>query len=767
MNSRSERRSYNIVGKSVPRIDGPAKVTGRAKYAGDIVLPRMLCGKILRSTHPHARILSIDASSARRVVGVKAIVTGADIPKVKYGIAPFSADRYALAVDKVRYIGDPIAAVAAVDEDAAEEALRLIRVEYEPLPAVFDPEEAKSPGAPLIHEEAPNNVSASIVKEWGDVASAFKRAYHVREDTFRTQCTAHAPLEPHVAVANYEPNGRLTLWSSTQIPFYLRRNLSKTLGLDEGAIRVIKPFVGGGFGGKVDMYAHDFAAAFLSMKTGRPVRISLERWESMTCTTSRHPMTIRLKTAVDEDGTILAQDYHLIADGGAYNSTAPILISLSAFFVMLPYRVPNLRFRGEHVYTNKPVNGPKRGHGVPQVRFACECQLEAIADDLGIDPVELRLRNAVRVGEEHPGGLTIRSCGFSECIRRAADAIGWKEKRARANSGELRGVGMGCSAFPCGVNTLSHVGSAATVKIERDGSVTLLTGASDIGQGSDTVLAQIAAEELGVRYEDIHITSGDTELTPHDIGTFGSGVTFRAGNAVRLAAQDAKNQIFEVVAPILGTTSDDLVSCDGTISSRSDPSRKMTFREALRACQYADRPVPVVGRGYFQPPAKEPATLMKEPGDFSGAYSFGVQTAEVAIDRDTGRVRVIRTVTAHDAGFSINPQAVEVQLQASTVGGLGEVLYEELINENGLVLNATLTDYNVPTVFEAPEMGAIDVETNDPIGPFGAKEAGEGILVFTVPAVANAISNALGTRITELPITPEKILKIVRAKEIP
>jgi len=744
-------------------LDAFDKATGRARFTDDLTLPEMLFGKILRSPYAHAKILHVDLSKAEKVPGAKGAISGRDIPKKKYGIVPMAKDEYALAIDKVRYIGDEVAAVVATSLDAAEEAISKIQVDYEELPAVYDPIEAMKPGAPVIHSEVPNNVSASIRKEFGNVVKAFRESDAIFEDTFETQPVNHCPLEPQAALATVDHSGKVTLWSSTQIPFFLRRNLATTLDIPESKVRVIKPKVGGGFGQKIDLYAKDFCAAFFAMKTKKPVKFVYEREEVFTSTRQRHPMHIQLKTGMKKDGTILAQQFKVIADGGAYNSTAPLMITLACYFIMLPYRLENLLFEGFHVYTNKPVGGAMRGHGIPQVRFAVENQLDIIAEKIGIDPLELRLKNAFLVGEPHPAKLLVQSCGFSDTLMKAAEGIGWKEKRGKLPFG--RGVGLAGASFPSGVSNMSHISSGAIVKIERDGSITLLTGAADIGQGAETVISQIVAEELGVPLADIRITAADTEITPLDPGTFGSGVTLRAGNAARMAAQAAKEKLFETVAEKMETNPRDLEARDRRIYVRENPERGMSLQEAIKAYQYSDRPMPIIGRGSYMPPAKEPTTLLKEDGNFSPAYSFMTQAAEVEVDTRTGKVKVLKMVAAHDCGKAINPMLVEGQLEGSVVGGMGQALYEDVMTEKGQVLNPSFLDYGIPTAMEAPSIASVEVETNDPEGPFGAKESGEGTQLAPAPAIINAIYDAIGVRFKTLPVTPEKVLEALQKKE--
>ena len=758
------KKKLNVVGTRVPMLDAALKVKGAALFTDDLVLPGMLFGKILRSPLPHARILNIDTSRAEKLPGVKGVVTGREIPDRQYGIVPMAKDEYALAKDKVRYIGDDVAAVCAIDPEIAEEAVELIDVDYEELPAVYDPLESIKEGAPLIHDGVANNTSFAINKEFGDVTKAFAESDAVFEDRFYSQAVNHAPLEPHAALAQFDPlNGELTLWSSTQIPFFLRRNLSNTLQIPESKVRVIKPKVGGGFGQKIDMFAKDFCAAWFAMQLGKPVKFVYEREEVFISTRQRHPMFITVKTGVKQDGTILGQKFQAHADGGAYNSTAPTMIALSCFFLMIPYHVPNLIYEGYHVYTNKPVGGAMRGHGIPQARFAVERQLDMIAERIGVDPAEIRIKNSIHAGEPHSAGFVINTCGFSESVTKAAEAIGWQEKRAKLPPG--RGVGLAGASFPSGVSNMSHISSGAVVQLGRDGAVNVLSGAADIGQGAETVISQIVAEELGVSIEDIRITAADTGITPLDPGTFGSGVTVRAGNAARLAAIAVRNKLFEFMAEKLEANIVDLVARDRKIFVKGSPDQGMSLSAALKAYQYADLPMPIVGRGSWMAPASEPTTLFKENGNFSPNYSFMTQAAEVEVDLETGRVKLLKMVTAHDCGTPINPMLVEGQLEGSVVGGMGQALYEDIIVEQGQVMNASFLDYGLPTFLEMPEIEAIEVETDDPIGPFGAKEAGEGTQLSPAPAIVNAVYDAIGVDFMELPLTPAKILEALENKK--
>ncbi|HKZ50215.1 MAG TPA: xanthine dehydrogenase family protein molybdopterin-binding subunit, partial [Dehalococcoidia bacterium] len=620
-----------VVGQGVPKVDAPPKVLGQAQYIDDLSLPNMLVCKVLRSPLPHARILNIDTSRARALPGVKAIVTGDDIPKVKFGVFPHTLDQYALAVGKVRHVGEGVAAVAAVNDEIALEALDLIRVQYEPLPAVFDALKALEPGALAVHEERPDNVSVLRIKLVGDVEKGFQEADHIREDSFRIGAKNHAPMEPHGAIAFWNTDGSLTIWVCSQTPFLFRRSLSRALEMPEHRIRLIKPPVGGGFGGKNELFAHEFAAVWLSRLTGRPVKATLEREEVFLGTRGDYDVRITLRTGIKRDGTITAQDNRAIVDGGAYNSTAVIVVNNLCYFQMLPYIIPNYRFEGRHVYTNKPVGGPLRGHGIPQMRLAAESQLDMLAEDLGLDPVDIRLKNAIYTDFPHPAKFRIGSCGFQEAIEVVAEKIGWRERRGKLPPG--RGIGIACSSFPSGVRLLSSISGEAIIKIDLDTGVHLLSGAADVGQGTDTVLCQIAAEELGLRTEDVGIAAFDTDVVPFDLGTFGSGVTMRMGNATLKAAQDAKRQILEAVAPRLEADPQEIEFRGGRVYVRGNPERGIGFRQAVKLCGETGKTMPILGRGLYIPEADPVSIMLRgEDGNLSPAYSFIAQGAEVEVD---------------------------------------------------------------------------------------------------------------------------------------
>ena len=750
-------KDFQLIGKRLPRIDGRDKVTGKALYSGDLALPGMLCGMILRSPLPHAKILSVDPSRALRVPGVKAVVSGEETLKVKYGVISRSAkfmDEHPLAVEKVRFIGDEVAAVAAVDADTALEALDLIRVEYEELPAVFDPEEAQRPGAPLIHDHAPGNISREFHLEKGDVEEGFRRSDLVREDVFTTQSAIHAYLEPHAALAHWDLNGKLTLYTSTQTPYYVQQHLARTLGVNPDRIRVIKPFVGGGFGGKSDgMAALDYCTALLSRKAGRPVKIVYSRDEEFTAARRKHPVVITMKTGVKKDGTILARQCKAVLDGGAYCSLGPLTTVLVGTFQTLPYRIENFKYDGCRVYTNKPPCGAMRGHGGPQAHFAQDVQMDMIAEELGMDPSDLALKNGLRTGDESAAGFKIVSSAFAECVERVSQETRFRDRRkARVDKGHKAwGIGLGCGGFPSGAGfyfthtTSAH--SSVIIKGGEGGGLTVLTGASDIGQGSDSIISQIVAEVLGLSVRDVHITSADTEITPPDMGTYSSRVTVAAGNAALRAARAAREEVFKVVAKKLEASPEDLVAAQRRIFVKGSPDMGVSFGEAVDLYQSENSGAPLVVRGSYN-----------SPDPMSPTYSFGAYIAEVEVDLRTGEVRVLKVTVGHDCGQPLNPMSVEGQIEGCIVMGMGYALSENLVFEKGQTLNPSLLGYRAPTSNQVPEIVIHHVVSQDPEGPFGAKETGEGSLDPITPAIANAVYHATGVRIKDLPITPEKIL---------
>jgi len=756
--STENAEEYAIIGKPIPKKDGWVKATGEAKYGVDLSLPGMLYGKLLRSPHAHAKISHIDTSRAEKLPGIRAVITGRDFPGIKYGNMPQTRDYLPLAIDKVRYIGEEVAAVAAIDEDVAEEALELIRVEYELLPAVFDPEEAMRPGAPQLHDHAPNNISAQSAFHFGDVDKGLAASDYVREDLFETQPVKHGMLEPHACVGLWERTGKMTLWASKQSPYVVWRQLAMGLGVQPGEIRVIQTYVGGGFsGGKQEAMPMDFCALLLSRKTGRPVKIVHTMDEVLIIGHMRHPMKIWLKTGVKKDGGLVAQSCKIIANGGAYSSIGQLSMYIPGSMLNVPYRVPNVKYEAYRVYTNNGFCGALRGHGMPQIYFARDSQMDIIALELGLDPIELRLKNACQPGEITPNGFRLTTFGFTECIDKVVEASGWREKRGTLP--KYRGIGIGCGCLVSGSRLMGHSASAAQVKIQDDGTVLLLTGSTDVGQGADTVLSMIAAEVLGVRAEDVRFAMVDTDMTPVDPGTFSSRVTFWTGNAVKIASEDARTQLAEIAAAKLEVRPDDLVFRDRRVYVRGYPQRGLSVAELVRLAQYRLGRV-IMGKGHYTS-GDELIDFRTGYGNMSPAYTPSACVVEVEVDPETGQVTVTGIWGAHDCGFPLNPMLVKGQILGATAMCIGQALYENLIRTQGRVRNPSFRDYKMPLVVDMPRLANVEhinVITRDPSGPFGAKEAGEGAGTGVLAAVANAVYHATGVRVKSLPISPDKLL---------
>ncbi|MBW2120621.1 MAG: molybdopterin-dependent oxidoreductase [Deltaproteobacteria bacterium] len=766
---------YHVVGKSVTRLDAVEKVTGHGEYIPDLHRPNMLHGAMLRSPIPHGRILDVDTARAKRLPGVKAVITGRDIPDTFLGFQIAQANKRPLCLDKVRYVGDEIAAVAAESEETAREACSLIRVQFEPLPAVFDPESSLEPEAPLVHEDKPRNISGEVHKVFGDVEEGFARAFRVFESTFRTTGVAHCCMETRGALAEFDMQGRVTLWSTTQFPHVLRDIMSRVLDMPVGKIRVRKAFIGGGFGSRQSMDSVDPVCVLLAQKTGRPVRIVKTRPEELVSDRIRYPMIIKLKTGVKETGELLARKVEILTDGGAYNDQGLAVTTSAGSKITGLYRVPNVEIDGMVVFTNKVWGGAFRGYGNPQITFAIESQMDEIAEELGMGKLELRLLNANRQGDVTVAGARYVSCGFTECLEKSTAAAGWKDgEKTKPEVGKgpkLRGMGMAGMIHTGGGGISAHGGnfSSAFIKVEEDGSVDLLTGVPDVGQGSDTVLAQIAAEEIGVSMEAMRIHAGDTAITPSTQGVRGSRETFVAGNAVRIAARKAKDELLKRGSSMLGVGKEELEVADGRIYVRSNPGRYVTVAQAA-ALPMFDRAsafpmgVPVVASSCYVDPVSKPSDRETGYGNICPTWVFGAQVAEVEVDRETGQVTVIRVIAAHDVGKAINPCAVEGQFEGAIVQGIGMALSERIIWQDGAVANRYLGDYKLPTTMDTPGIETILVETNDPYGPFGAKGVGEAAIVPTAAAIANAVYDATGVRIRELPITAEKVLAALKQK---
>jgi 4-hydroxybenzoyl-CoA reductase subunit alpha len=756
---------HSIIGKPLPMTDAPAKVTGLGKYTDDLAVPGMLFGRILHSPHPHARIRSIDTSKSEALPGVMAVASGRDAPN-PYGILPIGHDERVFALDKARYIGDNVAAVAATSLEIAEQALELIEVDYELLPAWFDPLESMKAPSGWIHEQKPNNIEKEYHHEFGNPADGFAGADFLREERYYAAEVTHAAMEPHATLAIWEPDGRLTVYSSTQVPYYLHRTISEVCEMPMSRIRVIKPLVGGGFGGKSEVIPLEVAAPVLAKKAHRPVKITYTREEVFYAHRGRPITLVDLKVGLTRRGKITAVAARVVQDGGAYCGYGPVTVLYSGALLGALYDIPNVRYDGYRVLTNKPACGAMRGHGTVNVRFAFEAILDALAHDAGLDPAEVRRRNLLPAPCVTVNGLRVTSYGLPECIEKAVERSGWAEKKGKLPYG--RGVGLACSHYVSGAanpiirSNMPH--TTIHIKIDRDAAVTLFTGASEIGQGSDTIQVQIAAEVLGVRPERIQLVAADTELTPVDLGSYSSRVTFMAGNACLEAAKNMRAQIFQAVSSKLGCDPARLEARDDQVFSTDDPRLRLRFDEAVGLA--LDFHGALVARGTYAPPEEARGGKFKGAGvGPSPSYSYSAQVAEVSVDTETGRVRVHSIVAAHDCGKALNPMTVEGQIEGSVYMGLGQALQEEMVWNKGRLMNPTLLEYRIPSTLETPEIESIIVESMDPEGPFGAKEAGEGSLAATIPAVANAIYDAVGVRINTLPITPEKILAALREKQ--
>jgi 4-hydroxybenzoyl-CoA reductase subunit alpha len=776
-----DKLSY--VGKSVSRKDGPAKVSGRAEYTVDISLPGMLCGKVLRSPHPHARIVNIDTSKAERLRGVKAVVTAKDSLKIKHGFVQtgrYPADQYPIAVDRVRHVGEEIAGVAATDEWIADEALSLIEVEYELLPAVFDPEEAMKPDAPEIHPSHPKvmesfkNVGGKTETSWGDVEKAFKESYIVREDRFVTHLRTHAYMEPQAIVSSYDHSGKLNVWVSSMGTFLKRSKLANTLGLPYGNVRVLKTYVGGAFGGKIDLFNHEYIASLLSMKCRLPVKIVYSREEVFKGARHGQPLIVELKTGVARDGTILAHQVRTINDSGAYRGSGVVVIFLAWGFLMAPYKIPNLKYEGYSVYTNNLVRCPQRGHGAPAMRFAVDSQLDMIAEQLHMDPLEIRMKNARRPGDVLPNKDSVKNFGLVQCLEGVTRRTNFVEKHKKAeeekkNGSKIkRGVGIGVCAY-FGGSLIYPNSSSVIVKLNDDGGVSLITGAVDLGQGAETVLSQIVAEEMSVPIEDIQVYAADTETTTVDIGSWISGLTWVTGNAAKKAAEDAMRKLLQVAAEALDADINELETKNKEIVVKHAPDRKISYKDAIGLSIQKNKGDSIIGIGHFRTMKNEPnhPSLATTKGRWTENYSSYAQVAEVEVDTETGVMKVLKVTTAHDCGFPLNPMLVEGQIDGQVSMGQGHVLYEEVLADKGAVINPSFLEYRIPCALDMVKTDYLDVITEEykKGKHYDTKEVGEGYVAGTVAAVANALYNATGVRLNQTPFYPHKIFEGLRKVE--
>jgi 4-hydroxybenzoyl-CoA reductase alpha subunit len=759
---------FDVVGTSLAKPDGLPKTTGAARYADDLKLPRMAFCRLLRATRPHARIVSIDTSRARAAKGVFAVVTGADLP-VKYGVLPVGQDEEALCSEKVRYIGDAVAAIAAVDEETADRALDLIDVVYEDLPTYLSIEESLTkPGEP-VHEGKFGNAHRAAALEFGDVDAALASADHVFEDTYFFQGNTHLPLEQHACVAEWNPAGKLTLWTSTQSPHYVHKELAKALGLREDQVRVIAPPVGGGFGGKLELFQHEAAAAKLAMLTGRPIKAALNREEVFYCHRGRHPVLMWVKTGWTNDGRLTGMDFKSYVDGGAYMSYGAASLYYTGALQGVCDHLPAYRWQGVRVLTNKPPCGPKRGHGTPQPRYALECHFDAVAERLGMPVLELRRKNFLPPNSKTVNHLRVTSNGLSRCVDIIARESDFERKHGKLPFG--KGMGFAVGAYLCGAglplywNDMPH--TSVDIRLDRSGVVTVACGQIDIGQGSNSMLVTVVAEALGCQPEQISLVSSDTDLTPIDLGSYSSRVTFMGGNAAISAATQLRNLLIDAAADELDVPAEELVLRKGTLSRRDGLGPQLTFPELVKLAE--TRNGALIATGSYKPPPLAGPFKGSGVGP-SPAYSSTAAIAEVDVDPETGWVTVERIWLAHDIGRALNPVLVEGQVEGSIYMALGEVLMEEQDFRGdrgprvlGVHRVPSMLEYKSPTTFETPEIHTYLVESIDPEGPYGAKEVGQGPLLPVIPAVANAVHDAGGVRIDETPITPEKVLKALES----
>ncbi len=775
---------FKVLNTRAPRLDAPAKATGAAKYADDMTMPNMLYGAILQSPIAHGKIVNIDTSKALKLPGVKAVVTAKEAGLIKYGVSPARYDETLFAHDKVRYVGDEVAAVAAVDQATAEEARDLIKVDYEELPHVLDMFDAMKEGAPQIHDEFPGNMNAEVHQEFGDTEAALAGCDLVTNHTFVNKRQDAAFIEPHSCLAVFDLDGRLTLYTSTQVPHYVQRTVAMVLQLPVGKVRVVKPYVGGGFGPKAEATPLEMSAGLLSMRTGRPVKMIYTREQVFLHSRARHQFYAEMSLGVMKDGAMVALRNKAILDGGAYTSFGIATVYYSGSLLGGPYKLQAMKYDGYRVYTNKPTCGAQRGHGGVAHRAAFEQLLDMTAEKLGIDPVEMRLKNIMVTGESTINELNMSSLGMKECVEAVRDGADWGSKKGKLPKG--KGIGMACGFFVSGagypIYRSDTYHSTVVIKTDEDGgTVNILTGSADIGQGSDTAMAMIAAETLGVPLDHIKVYSGDTDYSV-DLGAYSSRQTLMTGHATKEAAEQVRQQIAEVLAEKMGCDASSITFSEGNVLFDGGPGdfqelRKqyikehrgwtdppggdyLTFREASRLAYLAKGTI--VGTGKYKPP-KLGGSYKGAAVGTSPAYGCSAQVVEVTVDMDTGEITVDNMTDAHDCGKAVNRTSVEGQMQGSLSMGLGECLFEEVkFDSRGRVLNASLGEYRIPTALDMPNVKSIIVESNEPNGPYGVKEVGEGAIMPTIPAILNAIHDATGVRINELPVSSERLFMAIK-----
>jgi CO/xanthine dehydrogenase Mo-binding subunit len=754
-----------LIGKRVPKLDAPDKVAGEAKYVHDLELPGMLHARILRSDRPHARLVGVDVSAARALPGVKAVLTAADTPGVPLG---HGRDNPPLKGDKVRCIRDEIAAVAAETDAIAEAALGLIKVRYEDLPAVFSPAAALADGAPVIHDAHPDNIPFTWDYGQGDIARGEAESDLVLEDTFTLHFVAHCCMGVSGAIARFDRQGHLTVWSQTQVPFLYKKEIAPVIGVPPENIRVIQPFIGGAFGSKLDIYPFEPICILLAKATGRPVRLVFSRHEEFVASPTRQPVELTLRSGVKRDGTLTFRECRTLHDNGGYTSwgaTTPFVIMQT---ISSLYRVPHCRYHTTVVYTNNPYSGSFRGFGNLQATFAVESHMDKLAEAVGMDPVAFRLHNAQRTGETTPQGMVFRSCGLAECLHTAADK---SDLLARAEANRAARSGPGDVRRGIGMASLLHVGGGAKIyrsdgcgtilKIDDHGHATVITGSTDIGQGSETVIAQLVAEELGLGVAAVTVVNNDSEITPWDVGVHASRTTFIAGNSARRAARKARVKLLEAAGGQLDVAAEALDLRQGHVVRAQTGEALLDLGKLIRSLHFSVKNDVVMTTEYYEPPSVMQDREFK--GDVSASYAFGTQVVEIEVDTATGIIRPLKVTAAHDIGRVVNAMGAEGQVEGGVIMGLGYATTEHLIVKDGIVTNPCFRDYKLITAPEIPEIEAHFIETQDPEGPVGAKGIGEAPSICTAAAVANALYNATGVRFHELPLTPERVLRTLAA----
>jgi len=748
-----------LIGKPIPKLDAPKKVTGEARYVQDIELPGMLFAKILRSSRVHARIVRIDTSAAKKLAGVHAVLVAADTPGVPLG---HGKDNPPLKGDKVRSLRDEIAAVAAESVEIAEEALRSIDVEYEDLPAVFDPNAALLDDAPVIHEKHPDNIPFTYEYGQGDVARGEEESDVVLEDRFSLHFVTHCCMGVSGVLAQFDAEDNLTVYSQTQVPFLYKKDIAPVIDVPPEKIRVIQPTIGGGFGSKLDIYPFEPICILLARATRRPVKLTFTREEEFIASPTRQPVELRLRSGVKQDGTLTFRDVSTVHDNGAYTSwgaTTPFVIMQT---ISSLYRVPHCSYRTTVVYTNNPYSGSFRGFGNLQATFAVESHMDQLAEAIGMDPLAFRLHNAQKAGETTPQGMVFRSCGLRECLTRAAEKSDFVAKHARYRKGQEGPIKRGV-----GIASLLHVGGGAKIyrsdgcgtmlKIDDYGHVTVFTGASEIGQGSETVIAQLVAEELGLPMSSMRVVNDDSELTPWDVGVHASRTTFIAGNSAQRAARKARAKLLDAAATKLGLRPEELDLREGHVTRADTGEALLELPRLIRSLHFAKKSEVVMTSEYYEPPSVAQDKEFK--GNVSASYAFGTQVVELAVDTETGVIRIVKVTAAHDVGRVINSLGIQGQIEGGVAMGIGYAITEHLLVEDGVIRNPCFRDYKIVTAPEMPELDMHFIETLDPEGPSGAKGVGEAPAICISAAIVNALYNATGKRFDSLPLTPERVLR--------